>query len=202
MAKEHLSALEAQPCIGLFGTCGPTTFRQEKFIPVYEANNISYFNPQVPEGTWVAENALLEADHLAHDVIQCWPVTGETYGFGSLSEVGFSIASSLRAPTPLPKLIIPMIEMQLSPKLHHKFLREESERARILVQEKLNRSNAPIIQVRTLDEMVETSVTLFPAVATIVELMKSNNPAFKNFSKGRNAEVVFDQAIQQGQKKK
>ena len=67
-----MSTIEAQPVVGLFGTCGDSTFRKDLFIPEYERLGIAYFNPQVDD--WKPEYADVEADHLATDTVQCWPV--------------------------------------------------------------------------------------------------------------------------------
>lgn len=74
--------------IGLFGTCGQSRWR-EPFIAEYKNRNINYYNPQVDN--WSPENAIEEAKHLTEDEIILFPITNETYGLGSLSEVGFSI---------------------------------------------------------------------------------------------------------------
>lgn len=180
-----MSALELQPCVGLFGTCGTTTFRQEKFIPVYNKLQIPYYNPQVTD--WKPEYADLESDHLTHDVIQCWPVTKDTYGSGSLAEQGYSIASSLRAPTPLPKFVIALIEMELDPSLDDEIARNESMRARKLALTHLKNNASPnVFLVDSLDEMLEKSITLYKAASTIVELVRSNNPAYSRFIEARN----------------
>ena len=79
-------------CIGLFGTCGTSTFRKDLFIPKYESiglkDGVDFFNPQVKN--WSPNCAVLEAQHLAEDSIILFPITHETYGLGSLSEIGFS----------------------------------------------------------------------------------------------------------------
>jgi len=85
-------------CIGLFGTCGNSTWRN-KFIEHYNKYNVEFFNPQLPDGTW--ETAPMyykqqEAWHLNKDKIILFPVTGETYGIRSLGEFGFSIAEALK----------------------------------------------------------------------------------------------------------
>lgn len=203
MAKEQLTAVDQQPCIGLFGSCGETTFRQTIFIPAYEQAGIPFFNPQLPVGTWKAEDALTEADHLAHDVIQCWPVTAETPGLGSLAEIGFSIATTLRAPTPLPKFVLPMIDPVVGPEVVLEELREESNKARAIARANLERSLSPnILVMRSLEEMRDTSIQLFPAVATIVDLIKSHNPAFERFRRGREENVVFREALERGRRRR
>lgn len=194
-----MSAFEDQPVVGLFGTCGDSTFRQDLFIPAYQELKIPFFNPQVPAGTWKDEYADNEADHLAHDVVQCWPVLGCTYGGGSLGETGFSIASSLRAPTPLPKFIIPMIEMELSDDLTDDVARKESIRARTLVAKHLALNESPnVFVVSSLEEMLETSIILFGAAKALVELGKTKNPAYARFLHGRTQQQAFARALESG----
>ena len=80
-------------CIGLFGTCGNSIWRND-FIAKYNALNINFFNPQ-KEG-WTPEDAQIEAEHLAEDSLILFPVLSETYGLGSLVETGFSVAQAMR----------------------------------------------------------------------------------------------------------
>src|SRR5271156_2620325 len=79
--------------IGLFGTCAGSQWR-EPFKAAYEIEQITYFDPQVPN--WTPECAVVEAEHLADDEIVLFPVTGESYGTGSLAETGFSILQAIR----------------------------------------------------------------------------------------------------------
>lgn len=193
-----MSALEDQPVVGLFGTCGDSTFRQKLFIPAYSELVIPYFNPQVDD--WKPELAEIESDHLAHDVVQCWPVLGSTYGTGSLAEQGYSIASSLRAPTPLPKFVIPMIEMELSESLTDQVARKESERARKLAATHLHNNASPnVYLVSSLEEMLETSITLYGAAKALVELSRAKNPAYIRFMEGRSQQEAFARAVASGQ---
>ena len=193
-----MSAFEDQPVVGLFGTCGDSTFRQDLFIPEYERLGVDYFNPQVDD--WKPELADIESDHLAHDVVQCWPVLGSTYGTGSLAEQGYSIASSLRAPTPLPKFVIPYIEMDLSEQLTDEVAFKESIRARKLASTHLANNASPnVFVVSSLDEMLETSITLFGVAKSLVELGRSNNPAYRRFVEGRSKQEAFARAMESGQ---
>jgi hypothetical protein len=193
-----MSALAEQPIIGLFGTCGDSSFRQGIFIPEYERLGITYFNPQVDD--WQPELAAIEADHLAHDVVQCWPVLGSTYGTGSLAEQGYSVASSLRAPTPLPKFVIPMIEQELDEALDNPVARKESERARKLAAAHLSNVTAPdVFVVESLDEMLETSVQLFGVAQTLVELARDKSPAYRRFIDDRRVTLqILQDAMASG----
>ena len=148
-------------CVGLFGTCGKSIWR-ERVIQEYNELGISYFNPQVAD--WKPELAVEEARHLAEDQVILFPVTGETYGLGSLAETGFSIVNALRLDDYRDFVII--IEMALDPSLSDKGMREESLRGRRLVTEHLKKlclSNLYV--VNTLDEMLEVSIALYQAAA-------------------------------------
>ena len=59
-------------CIGLFGTCGNSTWRN-KFMEIYDKKNIIYYNPQVDD--WKPEDAVIEAERLANDQIILFPIT-------------------------------------------------------------------------------------------------------------------------------
>ncbi|MES2971056.1 MAG: hypothetical protein V4702_01915 [Patescibacteria group bacterium] len=195
-----MGAFEEQPCVGLFGTCGDSTFRQDLFIPEYERMGIPYYNPQKKPGTWSPEDIPLEADHINYDVVQDWPVTDETYGTGSLSEQGYSVANSIRGSSPLPKFVVAMIAPDLDVSLDDTVARQESIRARKLSATHLERQESPnVFVVDSLDEMVETSVVLYEAAVKIVYLVKEHNPAFKRFIAGRNEAEVFRQALESGQ---
>jgi hypothetical protein len=78
--------------VGLFGTCGGSSWR-EPFMKMFDEHSIPYFNPQVDN--WTPELADVEAWHLANDRLILFPVTRETFGFGSLAETGFSVQSTL-----------------------------------------------------------------------------------------------------------
>lgn len=148
-------------CVGLFGTCGSSTWRQELFIPEYEKRGICYFNPQVDD--WKPEDAEIEAEHLANDQIILFPVTSETYGLGSLGEVGFSILNAIKLDNRRDFVIL--IDSQVDTSLDydwHDDLVKESIKMRALVKQhliKLNFSNVYFVQA--MDEMLETSIVLY-----------------------------------------
>ncbi len=187
-----MSAFEEQPCVGLFGTCGDSTFRQELFIPAYERLGITYFNPQVED--WEPGRADIEADHLVHDVVQCWPVLGSTYGTGSLAEHGFPIASSLHASTPLPKFIISLVEADLDEPLADEVAGRESARARTLSLAHLaNVTALNLFRVSSLEEMLEVSIVLSGVAKNLVELARQHNPAYQRFVENRRANQALIQ---------
>ena len=157
-------------CVGLFGTCGTSTWRAP-FIKRYMQEGIQFFNPQVVD--WKPEDAVIEAEHLANDQVVLFPITGETYGTGSLAETGFSVLNAIRLEDRRDFVI--MIEQELDDNLEDAVARKESLRARALVKahlKKLRLSNLYV--VNTLEEMLEVSVTLYRAAEMRAPLGKYN----------------------------
>jgi len=164
-------------CVGLFGTCGNSKWR-DQFMDNFEGSNIDYFNPMVDN--WKPEDAAIEAEHLAADNIILFPITKETYGIGSLSEVGFGVLSAIKLDDrrdfvvmidqELDASLMPREgwkELELSPIV--KELEEalferakESLRARALVLQHLKAQNLPnVYLVDNLEDMLKVSVTLY-----------------------------------------
>lgn len=155
-----------QITIGLFGTCGQSKWR-EPFMKEYDKLKLAYFNPQKTD--WRPEDAQIEADHLANDEILLFPVTNETFAFGSLAETGFSILQALKMDQT--RDIIVMIEPDVV--LNDKDLlsnceeftfekqRKESCRARALVMAHLKKINYPNVWiVKDLNDMLKLSLEL------------------------------------------
>lgn len=149
----------------MFGTCGNSTFRKNLLIPAYEKENIKFFNPQVEN--WDSSLADIEADHLANDQIILFPALGETYGIGSLSEAGFSIAQAMRYDSS--RDFIFLIERELDESLMiNEVAAKESIRARALVLAHLKRINLPnAYLVETMDDMLELSIALYKSQLAI-----------------------------------
>jgi hypothetical protein len=147
--------------IGLFGTCGNSTWR-DNFIALYKEKGINYFNPQLPEGTWTPECADIENQHFKKDDIVLFPVTNETTAFGSLAEVGFSI-NTLLENIESHRYFIFMINDDCI--VADEEQRTASVRARKLVKSKLIDCAHPnVFIVKTLDEMKELSLKLYEHV--------------------------------------
>ena len=160
-----------EKCIGLFGTCGKSTWRKDLFIPAYlklgMKDGEDFFNPQV-EG-WDESMAKIEANHLATDGVILFPVTGETYGTGSLTEVGFSILNAIKLDDRRDFVIY--IEESLDDNLKEgdPTVYKESMRARRLVLEHLKKirfGNVFVIPSSTerdkaLQIMLEISTVLY-----------------------------------------
>lgn len=145
------------PCIGLFGTCGASTWR-DRFMRLYRDAGVRYFNPQVEN--WTAECADIEAAHLKRDEIILFPVTDETYGTGSLAETGFSILQAISGNAS--RWVIIMIAPEPAEHLKADAVAfKESVRARRLVQAHLAANHYPnVYVVDDLDEMLALSLEL------------------------------------------
>lgn len=156
--------------IGLFGTCGSSTWRSE-FIKEYEKENINYYNPQVKD--WRPECSIEEAKHLATDKIIVFPITSETYGEGSLSEVGFSILNAIRLDNT--RYFIVLIDDYLNDDLDDLLAREQSLRMRHLVRNHLFEQKLDNLYfVNTLEEMLKVSKVLYRS-----ELIKKEVDKYK-----------------------
>jgi len=145
-------------CIGLFGTCGNSKWRND-LMKAFDEASINYFNPMVND--WKPEDAEIEAEHLATDDIILFPITSETYGVGSLSEVGFGVLSAIKLDDR--RDFIVMIDMKLTDELmKDKDRAKESLRARALVKQHLKAQNLPnVYLVENLDDMFEVAFTIF-----------------------------------------
>ncbi len=160
--------------VGLFGTCGGSKWR-EPFMAKYRELGIDFYNPQVEN--WDPSCAEEEARHLAEDEVILFPITGETYAFGSLSEVGFSVLQAIRLDDR--RDFVVMIETELGPHLADAAQRKESSRSRALVKQHLKKLRLKnLYVVDTLDEMLETSILLHQA-ATIRAPLARFNPHAK-----------------------
>jgi hypothetical protein len=171
-------------CIGMFGTCGKTTWRKELFIPSYEKMGLvegkDFFNPQVED--WKPEMARIEAEHLSEDSVILFPVTSETYGLGSLAETGYSILQSIRLDDRRDLIIL--IDEKLDEKLmEDKEKAKDSLNARALVKQhikKLTYSNLYVVD--TLEEMRDLSVVLYASQKLLKDFQNKYNP-HKRFTK-------------------
>lgn len=165
-------------CIGLFGTCGNTTWRKEMFIPAYEqmglVNGVDFFNPQVAD--WKPELAQIEAEHLAEDSIILFPVTKETYGTGSLAETGFSILQAIKFDDRR-DLVILIDETLDESLMADKVPAKESLRARALVKQHLKKlAYTNLYVVDTLVEMKDLSIQLYQSQKLLKDYQDKYNP--------------------------
>lgn len=153
--------------IGLFGTCGGSQWRLP-FIQAFETNGMGYFNPQVDD--WDDSYAPIEAEHLVEDEIILFPVTSETYGNGSLAEVGFSINQAIRSDNE--RFVVVFVDPTVDAKLKedNAVLAKDSTRSRALVLAHLKKqaSNYPnVYVVDSLDKMWEVSFHLYESMSAM-----------------------------------
>lgn len=162
-----------KPIIGLFGTCGNSTWRED-FIEIYESEELEFYNPKKPD--WNPEDSEEEARHLAEDEIILFPITSETYGLGSLAEIGFSILNAIRLDNS--RFFVVLIDEDVDDELKksNPNLAEESKRNRALVRshlKKLKLSNLYLVE--NMEQLLEASIVLYQA-AIAKNLMSKFNP--------------------------
>lgn len=149
------------PCIGLFGTCGVSRWR-EPFIQRYDELSIPYFNPQVATGTWHPGLVAEENRHFHQDSLILFPVTAETTGQGSLAEIGFSVANALRQAQD--RFFLFLVEEDCHDTSADDTSRADSVRSRALVKSKLLDAAGRypnILLVDSRSDMLDLSVSLF-----------------------------------------
>ena len=160
--------------MGLFGTCGESRWR-DSFKEKYTKMKIPFFDPNKLD--WKEEDAIEEAENLAEDEIILFPITNETYGIGSLSEVGFSILQAIRLDDR--RDFVVMIHQDLVAELNDPVARKESLRARALVMQHLKKLRLKnLYVVDDLTEMLDVSIKLFEA-AKLREPLSRYNPQNK-----------------------
>jgi len=159
--------------IGLFGTCGKSTWRNE-FIDLYKKKDIQWFNPNVRD--WNSECSDIEANHLIEDDIILFPILDSELGIASLSEAPFSV---LRAITERgSKFTVIMIE-DIDPSVVDIFgevAYKASKSARTIVKAHLKKiSHKHIFVVDNLEDMLEISVSLEQACNHIKQAKSVEN---------------------------
>jgi hypothetical protein len=159
-----------QITIGLFGTCGNSKWR-DSFIQKFEESNIAYFNPLVPD--WIEEYAGIEAEHLVEDEIILFPVTDETFGFGSLAETGYSISQALRSNSE--KFVVIFIAPDVNEFLWtiDPVQAKESKKARSLAMAHVKRQAKLFPNVYIVDSMESMKTITFMLYAAMFSLKKA-----------------------------
>lgn len=149
--------------VALFGTCGGSKWR-DPFIAMYERMGISYYNPVVPN--WTPECAVAEAKALEESEIILFPVTGETYGFGSLGEIGFAVAQVKgNRDRALIVYVDPVVSADDGGIADFSGAAKASGKARALVRAHLAKVDAPnVIVVNSLEQMLNASIRLHDAL--------------------------------------
>jgi hypothetical protein len=158
--------------VGLFGTCGESRWR-EPFIETCENLEVEFFNPVVP--VWDPTFAVQEAEHLVNDDIILFPVTGETYGEGSLAETGYSISQALRSNKN--RYVVVFVEPQVHKELEaaDKAKATTSNKMRALVLAHLKRQKEMYPNVFVVDSMdgMHTAMIHLIAALKIINQIKT-----------------------------
>jgi raw len=81
------------PQVFLGGTCGTTTWRRACAIPLLDAAQVSYYNPQLGVGEWTEACEALEHAAKTSAQLLLFVITGETRGVASLAEVAYLLAA-------------------------------------------------------------------------------------------------------------
>jgi hypothetical protein len=137
----------------------------------YDELGYCYFNPQVED--WDPSLAEIEAKHLADDELILFPVTAETFGLGSLGEVGFSVLSAIKLDDRRDLIILIEAKPDESLKDDPRFI--ESVKMRALVKQHLKKQRLTnVYLVETLDEMLELSLVLYQNALRVKPYKKFN----------------------------
>lgn len=125
----------------------------------YEELEISYFNPMVDD--WHPGMVALEAQHLAEDQVVLFPILKESYGLGSLSEIGFGPLKALRQNKNRSFIIMIDKEVTEELKAQDAMRAKNSRNARALVLGHLKDLDLPNVYiVDTLEKMLDISTKL------------------------------------------
>ena len=144
-------------CVGLFGTCGNSTWR-DSVIESLEKHNVKFFNPQVDN--WTPELAVVEANHLATDSVLVIAITDETTAFASLAEVGFAVAAAAKSPNS--RAIIVYVAKEVNPNAADAAAVKDSNRARKLVLEHLKKCKLDnVLVVNSLNDLTTTAIAQY-----------------------------------------
>ena len=96
------------PKVFLGGSCNPTTWRKDTAIPLLEAKEITYYNPQVDE--WSEELIEIEANAKEEAEILLFVIDNKTRAITSMLEATENIARGRKVLL----VIIPCDEMMIS----------------------------------------------------------------------------------------
>lgn len=149
-----------QRTVGMFGTCGASTWRKP-FMEAFDALGVPFFNPQVLN--WSPELAEVEAKHLSDDPIILFPITNETLAVASLTETGYAVAN---ASVNSDRYVIVLVAQDVSEDLVEQSPQAaaDSMRARKLVLAHLARIDHPrIMLVSSLEAMLAATLKVYAA---------------------------------------
>lgn len=157
-----------KPTIALFGTCGGSTWREDKIIPYFEEHNINYYNPVV--SNWTPECAIDEAKHLANDEIILFVINEETSGMASLME---AMCACVRAVSTKQQKVLLYICKNVSKECEEKepYVFETSNRCRVLALEHMDKFTEidNIIIANSYEELLELSHSTYNVMKECIE---------------------------------
>lgn len=161
--------------IGMFGTCGNSQWRVS-FIEKFIEKGITFFNPVVEN--WEEYRKVIEANHLLMDDIILFPVTDETYSFGSLAEVAFSITQAIKSDKE--KFVVIYVAPKVSKELFEKNaeMSKDSNRARSLCLEHLETQKNTfqnVYVVKSLEEMDKVCFLLYDSMSALLQAREISN---------------------------
>lgn len=154
-------------CIGLFGTCGNSKWR-DKFVNRYKTKSINFFNPLKTD--WKPEDSVIEAEHLSTDAIVLFAITAETFSTASLAETGYAILNAIVSVEN--RFVIIYIDPKVNPLLaeENPQAAKESKNARAIIMSHLKHvKHSNIYLVDSLEKMLDLSITLYKAAEMILE---------------------------------
>lgn len=163
--------------VGLFGTCGGSAWR-DPFMQLLDLHGIPYFNPQVEN--WTPELADVEAWHLSNDRLILFPVTSETFGFGSLAETGFSVQSALALNTNRFVLLFIAPDVSDALKAADPAQADASRRARKLALAHLAKvTNPNVFVAESLQDMMGKMLKLYAALE-LLDSVRETSPDWRS----------------------
>ncbi len=125
----------------LGGACGLTTWRKDIAIPMFEAQGVTYHNPQMPLGAWKEDDQFDEMRRKDECLVQLFVINGDTRGVASVAEVAYLIGA--RKP-----VAIVLTDIQAGADVYgatiDKVEADDLNRGRIYVRAMAERHNVPV----------------------------------------------------------
>lgn len=163
--------------IGLFGTTSSNW--RDRFINRYDYLNIPYFNPSKDD--WSPLDASNEANHLQSDDIILIPVLNTSYGFASLSEIGFAAIRAINED----KSLIVLIDDKVDSDLGSNELITLSNNTRAIIKQHviaLSEKYPQIILANSLNDLLDVSIKLAFANNDATKLNRNASSFISSFT--------------------
>jgi hypothetical protein len=127
----------------LGGACGNTTWRQEIAIPMLEAADITYYDPQLGFGEWTEDFEATEMRYKNMADVMLWVISDETRSVASVAEAAYYIAGKF--PLALALKFLPDDAM-IDGKPISAIERDDLNRGRIFVRTMAQEHGIPIFE--------------------------------------------------------